>query len=460
LNTLNASKTSLKSSKNARLIALEIWMLVFYQEKKLDEVINNSIDFNKLDKRDKAFVYLIINTSMRRQKQAKLIYNHFANTGIKNRNRYLNSILTIASVQLIWLKVAPHAVLNNAVEQAKKYGGDKQSKLVNALLRNMLRNESEWINLILDDSVNLPEWIFKSWSALYGEKAVREIVHLAMEPPPLDIIVSKKVSKKEKQKLKLELNGEEILPNVLRCKFNGPIEFLPRYYDGIWWIQDAASQIPCNLLLTKIPKHFINTKITSLKFLDLCSAPGGKAAQLLDNDLDIVCVEKNESRSKRFDENMKRLNFKSNIYIANAENYDPGFKPDIVLIDAPCSATGTIRRNPDIFIKPAPKNLNDLIKIQDNILKNASKILNKNGIIMYITCSLQKIEGERRIEKFLIEQSNFSIIPFYPNEYPLIESCITKEGFLRILPNNLNFGSDNIINGSDGFFVSLLKMDT
>tara|TARA_B110000858_G_scaffold195954_1_gene253538 strand:+ start:271 stop:717 length:447 start_codon:yes stop_codon:yes gene_type:complete len=148
-------------------------MLVFYQEKKLDEVINNSIDFNKLDKRDKAFVYLIINTSMRRQKQAKLIYNHFANTGIKNRNRYLNSILTIASVQLIWLKVAPHAVLNNAVEQAKKYGGDKQSKLVNALLRNMLRNESEWINLILDDSVNLPEWIFKSWSALYGEKAVR-----------------------------------------------------------------------------------------------------------------------------------------------------------------------------------------------------------------------------------------------------------------------------------------------
>lgn len=460
MNTLNVSKTSFKSSKNARLIALEIWMLVFYQEKKLDEVINNSIDFNKLDKRDKAFVYLIINTSMRRHKQAKLIYNHFANTGIKNRNRYLNSILTIASVQLIWLKVAPHAVLDNAVEQAKKYGGDKQSKLVNALLRNMLRNESEWINLIPDDSVNLPEWIFKSWSVLYGEQAVKEIVNLAMEPPPLDIIVSKKISEQEKQKLKSELNGEEILPNVFRCKFNGPIEFLPRYYDGIWWIQDAASQIPCNLLLTKIPKHFINTKTTSLKFLDLCSAPGGKASQLLDNDLDIVCVEKNESRSKRFDENMKRLNFKASIYIANAENYDPGFKPDIVLIDAPCSATGTIRRNPDIFIKPAPKNLDDLIKIQDNILKNASKILNKNGIIMYITCSLQKIEGERRIEKFLIEQSNFSIIPFCPNEYPLIESCITKEGFLRILPNNLNFGSDNIINGSDGFFVSLLKMDT
>jgi len=460
LNIPNVSKTSCKSGKNARFIALEIWMLVFYQEKKLDEIINNSIDFNKLEKRDKAFVYLLINTSMRRQKQAKLIYNYFANTGIKNRNRYLNSILTIASVQLIWLKIAPHAVLNNAVEQAKKYGGDKQSKLVNALLRNMLRNESEWINLIPDDSVNLPEWIFKSWSALYGEQAVKEIVNLAMEPPPLDIIVSKKISEQEKQKLKSELNGEEVLPNVFRCKFNGAIESLPRYYDGIWWIQDAASQIPCNLLLTKIPKHFINTTLTSLKVLDLCCAPGGKSAQLLDNDLDIVCIEKSELRSKRFNENMERLNFKSKMFIANAENYDPGFKPDVILIDAPCSATGTIRRNPDIFIKPAPKNLDDLIKIQDNILKNASKILNKNGIIMYITCSLQKIEGERRIEKFLLEQSNFSIIPFYPIEYPMIESCISKEGFLRILPNNLNFGSDDVINGSDGFFVSLLKMDT
>jgi len=460
LNIPNVSKTSFKSGKNARLIALEIWMLVFYQEKKLDEIINNSIDFNKLEKRDKAFVYLLINTSMRRQKQAKLIYNYFANTGIKNRNRYLNSILTIASVQLIWLKIAPHAVLNNAVEQAKKYGGDKQSKLVNALLRNMLRNESEWINLIPDDSVNLPEWIFKSWSALYGEQAVKEIVNLAMEPPPLDIIVSKKISEQEKQKLKSELNGVEILPNVFRCKFNGAIETLPKYYDGIWWIQDAASQIPCNLLLTKIPKHFINTTLTSLKVLDLCCAPGGKSAQLLDNDLDIVCIEKSELRSKRFNENMERLNFKSKMFIANAENYDPGFKPDVILIDAPCSATGTIRRNPDIFIKPAPKNLDDLIKIQDNILKNASKILNKNGIIMYITCSLQKIEGERRIEKFLLEQSNFSIIPFYPNEYPMIESYISKEGFLRILPNYLNFGSDDVINGSDGFFVSLLKMDT
>lgn len=460
MNIPNVSKTSFKSGKNARLIALEIWMLVFYQEKKLDEIINNSIDFNKLEKRDKAFVYLLINTSMRRQKQAKLIYNYFANTGIKNRNRYLNSILTIASVQLIWLKIAPHAVLNNAVEQAKKYGGDKQSKLVNALLRNMLRNESEWINLIPDDSVNLPEWIFKSWSTLYGEQAVKEIVNLAMEPPPLDIIVSKKISEQEKQKLKSELNGEEVLPNVFRCKFNGAIETLPRYYDGIWWIQDAASQIPCNLLLTKIPKHFINTTLTSLKVLDLCCAPGGKSAQLLDNDLDIVCIEKSELRSKRFNENMERLNFKSKMFIANAENYDPGFKPDVILIDAPCSATGTIRRNPDIFIKPAPKNLDDLIKIQDNILKNASKILNKNGIIMYITCSLQKIEGERRIEKFLLEQSNFSIIPFYPIEYPMIESCISKEGFLRILPNNLNFGSDDVINGSDGFFVSLLKMDT
>ena len=115
LNNQNKHNPSSKKIKNARLIALEIWMLVFYQEKKFDDIIKNSIDFNKLDKRDKAFVYLLINTSMRRQKQAKIVFNHYANFGIKNRNRYLNSILIIASVQLIWLKIAPHAVLNNAV---------------------------------------------------------------------------------------------------------------------------------------------------------------------------------------------------------------------------------------------------------------------------------------------------------------------------------------------------------
>ena len=138
---------------------------------------------------------------------------------------------------------------------------------------------------------------------------------------------------------------EEILPNVFRCKFNGPIESLPRYSDGIWWVQDAASQIPCNLLLTKISKHFDNIKLNELKIIDLCSAPGGKTAQLLDNDLEVVCVEKSLSRSKRLDENMKRLNFKPKIFIENAENFDPNFKPDIILIDAPCSATGLKKKS-------------------------------------------------------------------------------------------------------------------
>ncbi len=156
---------------------------------------------------------------------------------------------------------------------------------------------------------------------------------------------------------------------------------------------------------------------------------------------------------------MKRLKFNPELVIVNAEDYSPKFKPDVVLIDAPCSATGTIRKNPDIFLKPAPNSLDDLIFTQDNILKNAAKILKKGGLIMYVTCSLQKIEGERRIEKFLLNHKNFSIHPFNANDYPMLENCVTKEGFVRILPNNFNFNSNNVINGSDGFFVSLLKMD-
>ena len=173
----------------------------------------------------------------------------------------------------------------------------------------------------------------------------------------------------------------------------------------------------------------------------MCSAPGGKTAQLLDNGLDVISIEKSKFRSKEFLTNMKRLNFSPKLINVEAELYKPDFDYDVILIDAPCSSTGTIRKNADIFIKPAPENLNDFTSLQDKILKNASKILNKNGLIMYITCSLQKIEGERRIEKFLQENKNFSIIPFLNGEYPKIDCCITKEGFIRILPNRFKFNN-------------------
>ena len=451
-------QVDIKSNKNTRLISLEIWLLIFYNHQKLEDIINASFDFNRLDKRDRSFVYLILNTCMRRHKQIQVIYNKYAKFGIKERNRYLNGILTIATVQLIWLKIAPYAVLNDAVNQARKFGGENQSKLVNGLLRSMLDNEEQWSKLMPEEKYNLPDWLFKSWVSSYGEKNVEEIVNIAMDPPPIDIILSKKMIQKDKQDLKLKLLGEEIFPNVIRCKHNGPVENIPGYLDGTWWIQDAASQIPCNLLLSKLTK-FGTKNLNTLKILDLCCAPGGKTAQLLDVNLNVTCIEKSISRSKIFLENMKRLKFNPELIIVKAEDYSPKFKPDVILIDAPCSATGTIRKNPDIFLKPAPNSLNDLILTQDNILKNAAKILNKNGVIMYITCSLQKIEGERRIEKFLLEQKRFSIVPFNTDDYPMLENCITEKGFVRILPNNFNFNSNNVMNGSDGFFVSLLKMD-
>ena len=452
------NNVDIKSTKNPRLIALEIWILIFYKHNKLEDIINNSFDFNSLEKRDRSFVYLILNTSMRRHKQTQLTYNKYATIGIKKRNRYLNGILTIATVQLIWLNIAPYAVLNDAVNQARKFGGENQSKLVNGLLRSMLNDKEQWSKLIPKEKYNLPDWLFKSWVSSYGEKNVEEIVNIAMTPPPIDIIISKRMSEKNKQELKLNLQGEEIFPNVIRCNLNGPVENLPGYLDGTWWIQDAASQIPCNLLLSKLTNYF-KQDLKSLRILDLCCSPGGKTAQLLDNDLNVTSIERSRSRSKIFRDNMKRLRFNPELTIVNAEDYTPKLKPDVILIDAPCSATGTIRKNPDIFLKPAPNNLNDLILTQDNILKNAAKILNQNGLIMYVTCSLQKIEGERRIEKFLLEQENFSIFPFHVDDYPMIANCITKEGFIRSLPNSLNFNSKDVVNGSDGFFISLLKMD-
>ena len=189
------------------------------------------------------------------------------------------------------MNIASYAVLNEAVNQAKIYIGEKQSKLVNAILRNMLANKVNWLSLTPEDKYNLPEWLLNSWISSYGEKNVAEIARIAMEPPPLDIVVSNKMKKSELEQFKLNLSGEQILPNVIRCNLNEPVESLPRFSDGIWWIQDVASQIPCNLLLSKIKQHFTKS-INSIKIIDMCCAPGGKTAQLLNNELDVVSIEK------------------------------------------------------------------------------------------------------------------------------------------------------------------------
>ena len=370
----------------------------------------------------------------------------------------MNSILLIATVQLIWLEIAPYAVINEAVYQAKLFISEKQSRLVNAILRKISQNKKEFSHIISNEASNLPEWLFNSWKSLYGKQNVDEIVKLAMDPPPLDIVISTKITKKEKEIIKSELNGVEIFPNVLRCPFNGNVEDLPRFKDGIWWIQDAASQIPCTILLTKIKKNFLKS-IQSLKIIDMCCAPGGKTAQLLDNDLVIDCIEKNKNRSRIFKKNMARLNFNPNLINVNAEDFNPEYKADVILIDAPCTGTGTIRKNPDIFIRNAPNNLDNFVSIQNKILDNSAKILKKNGLIMYVTCSLQKIEGERRIEDFLKSHKQFSIVSFNSEDFPKINDSITKEGFIRILPNHFNFNFENVSNGSDGFFIALLKKE-
>ena len=444
--------------KNPRLVAINIWILLFYKNRSLDKILNTSFDFKKLETRDKSFLYLLLNTAMRRHKHAENIYNQYSNFGIDKKNRLLNSVLTMATVEIIWLKIPPYAVIDEAVKYSKNLIGEKQAKLVNAILRKIALNIDECLKSSSDNTKNLPEWLLNSWTTSYGQENVIEIVNIAMSRPPLDIVVSNRITKTQLEELKSAVQGTEIFPNVIRCMFKNPVETIPYYSDGVWWIQDAASQIACNLLLSKLKIHF-SCENNLLKVLDMCSAPGGKTAQLLDNDIDVISIEKSKFRSKEFLTNMKRLNFNPKLINVEAELYKPDFDYDVILIDAPCSSTGTIRKNADIFIKPAPENLNDFTSLQDKILENASKILNKSGLIMYVTCSLQKIEGERRIEKFLQENKNFSIIPFLNGEYPKIDCCITKEGFIRILPNHFNFNYKNVMDGSDGFFIALLKME-
>ena len=185
-----------------------------------------------------------------------------------------------------------------------------------------------------------------------------------------------------------------------------------------------------------------------MNIVDLCSAPGGKTAQLASSGKKVISVDINQKRVEHLKENMKRLDLQTNVVIADGTLWEPNCDIDAVLLDAPCSATGTIRRHPDILKNRTKENLNSYIEIQSKLIKQSLSWLNKNGILIYSVCSLQKEEGENQIYSILNNFKDIKISPILPKEVSKFEHAITKEGWLRIFPNCL--GSDG---GNDGFFI-------
>ena len=252
--------------------------------------------------------------------------------------------------------------------------------------------------------------------------------------PPLDLTFKSNVS--------LKIDDGFLLPTgSLRLPAHTHVEHIPGFSEGGWWVQDAASALVVKCL----------SDLKEKKVLDLCAAPGGKTAQLLDAGAFVTAVDISEKRLQRLNENMQRLHFSENLKIicADALKFNTNEKFDFIVIDAPCSATGTYRRHPEIM---NTKTLDDVLQqanLQQKILNHACQFLSPKGILSYSTCSLSKKEGEEQIHHFLEQHNDFEILPI---TLALDDAMYTKERFLRILPYHLKEFS-----GIDGFFIATLQ---
>lgn len=402
---------------------------------------------NKPSCNEDSFYRFLISETMRRFGEIDFYLKQYIKKPLKAEHNNIKANLIIGAVQILYMRVPSYAAVNNSVDIAKK-NTPHHVKFINAILRQLSRDfENNKLDK-LSPLKNIPSEIKKKWKNTINEEQMEKIARqLLIIPPALDISIS---PKEDINKWKKALNGEAFGNNNIRllCDY-GKIEKLPGYNEGKWWIQDIAAQLPVKILLRKINKN--------ADIIDMCAAPGGKTAQLLSNNLKVTSIESNNIRANILKQNLIRLNFNTKLILQDANQYKPTKLVDAILLDAPCSSTGTLRKNPDILwrLKYMKNNYNShissLIKIQERLLNSASKMLKTGGIIVYSVCSLDNEEGYNQIVDFIKKNNRFEIDPINKIEIDITKEAITKEGFVRTLPY---YNSE--VGGMDGFFIARL----
>ncbi|MFN4353971.1 16S rRNA (cytosine(967)-C(5))-methyltransferase RsmB [Parvibaculum sp.] len=389
--------------------------------------------------RDRAFARAIAATVMRRLGTIDHLIAALLDKELPKRAGPTLDILRAGAAELLFLRVPAHAAVAMNVETADKDATAKHYKaLVNAVLRRLTREGDAMLAALDTERLDTPDWLWESWVAAYGKETTRRIIRAHYENPPLDLSLKDENASGEWA----ETLGAAMLPTgTLRLEEAGRVEELPGFDEGAWWVQDAAAALPAKLL----------GDVASREVLDLCAAPGGKTAALAAAGADVTALDRSKPRLERLRENLARLGLSAKTVVADAASWSPGHQWDFILLDAPCSATGTIRRHPDVLHLKSPADRDKLVVLQARLLDNAAKLLAPGGTLVYCTCSLEPQEGERQIEAFLARHPDFARKPIAPDDVGGIGEIVTGEGDLRSLPCHMG-----IEGGMDGFFAARL----
>ena len=321
-----------------------------------------------------------------------------------------------------------HAAVDGAVDLASK----SKKGLVNAVLRNVQRTGTDWNSL---GAPKLPKWLKKPLTQAWSKATVEAMEAVHASEPPLDLTLKDQDSAAHWAK---EL-GADILPNgSLRLVKAGQVSTLPGFVEGAWWVQDAGATIAAKQLAPK----------ENESVLDLCAAPGGKTMQLAAAGAQVTALDISGPRLKRLEENLKRTGLSATLVTTDALHWDPDTEFDAILLDAPCSATGTLRRHPDLAFAKDGSELTALIPLQAALIDTALGWLKPGGRLIYCTCSLFPDEGEAQIEEALERHALKLIIP----EADWIDPAWKMDLGLRLRPDQWAE-----IGGIDGFFVAHLE---
>lgn len=340
-------------------------------------------------------------------------------------------VLRIALVQHLLLGTPPHAVVATALPLVD--GGPR--RLVHGVLGHLIREEAK-----LPDAPTLPADVAARWSEAWGADVARAASILLGGRAPLDLSLRDVAATAD---WAARLNGVSLMPGHVRIGHDAHIPDLPGFAEGAWWVQDMAASLPARLAGAGGGRHA----------LDLCAAPGGKTMQLAAQGWAVTALDKSAKRLERLHENMARSGLAAQVVAADAMAWRPDAPADLVLLDAPCSATGIFRRHPDVLHRVGARQIAEMMEMQTRLIDHAADMVAPGGMLIYATCSLEPGEGEEQIAGFLSRHPHFHPVPVQPGELPDgLNEC--APGQIRVVPGAL---ADK--GGLDGFYIARLRRE-
>ncbi len=426
---------------DARAVATSLLRAVVRRNQQLDGALASELDFAALDPRDRAFARLITATTLRRLGQIDALIAGCLDSALSDGASPVHDILRIGVAQIAFLGTPAHAAVDRTVALVQGRRIAPYRALVNAVLRRISREAAGLIAEHDAARLNTPDWLWRAWSEAHGEETCRRVAACHLGEAPLDITV-----KQDAPAWAERLEAKQLPTGTLRRAAGGRIEDLAGYADGEWWIQDAAAALPARVLMAAFPDG-----VTGRCIADLCAAPGGKTAQLAAAGARVTAIDSSAARTARLSDNLDRLGLKASLVVDDATTWRPDDRFDAVLLDAPCSGTGTIRRHPDIARLKSPEDVERLTGLQRRLLDSASVLVAPGGVLVYAVCSLQPEEGEAQVAAFLARGAPFVRQPITPAEIGGLVDAVAPSGDVMTLPCHLPERG-----GLDGFYIARL----